>query len=130
SAIECFRRNVIALQGELVYEPFGFTGPPAAFCRAWLGICLAEIGDFDAAVAAAEEAVRIAGTTEYAFTQIAVARGLGEVYLRRGQLSEAIPVLERGLAICQSQHIPFLFPLIASSLGHAYALSGRLDEGL
>lgn len=40
----------------------------------------------------------------------------------------AVPVLERGLSLCQI--VPFWFPRIASSLGAAYALSGRLSEAL
>jgi tetratricopeptide (TPR) repeat protein len=39
-------------------------------------------------------------------------------------------VLQRGLALCQEANIPLWFPLIASTLGVAYALSGRTTEAL
>ncbi len=43
---------------------------------------------------------------------------------------QAISVLERGLALCQEANIPLLLPGIASYLGHAYALDGRITEAL
>jgi tetratricopeptide (TPR) repeat protein len=39
-------------------------------------------------------------------------------------------VLERGLQLCQSGNLPIQFSLIASALGYAYALSGRITEAL
>ncbi len=48
----------------------------------------------------------------------------------KGTLHQAIPVLERGLALCQSANIPRLFPMTASILGAAYALAGRAAEAL
>jgi tetratricopeptide (TPR) repeat protein len=45
-------------------------------------------------------------------------------------LHQAIPVLERGLALCQTANSPFFFPLIASALGTAYALAGQASEAL
>ena len=47
-----------------------------------------------------------------------------------GDLSKAIPVLERGLRLCQSAQLSLFFPRLASALGLAYAQSGRLAEGL
>ena len=52
------------------------------------------------------------------------------ISLRHGDLSNAIPVLERGLRLCQSAQISLFFPRLASALGLAYAQSGRLAEGL
>jgi tetratricopeptide (TPR) repeat protein len=42
----------------------------------------------------------------------------------------AIPILERGLALCQSANIPRFFPTTAASLGAAYALAGRAAEAM
>jgi tetratricopeptide (TPR) repeat protein len=56
--------------------------------------------------------------------------GAGLASLRQGDLSKAIPVLERGLRLCQSAQVPLFFPRLASALGLAYAQSGRLAEGL
>jgi ATP/maltotriose-dependent transcriptional regulator MalT len=45
-------------------------------------------------------------------------------------LHQAIPALERGLAFCQTANFPIFFPLIASILGTAYALTGHATEAL
>jgi tetratricopeptide (TPR) repeat protein len=39
-------------------------------------------------------------------------------------------VLEQSLGVCQTGDIQLLLPLVVSSLGYAYALSGRLAEAL
>lgn len=55
---------------------------------------------------------------------------LGLLSRLQGDLPKAIPTLEWALALCQSASIPLHFPLIASSLGAAYALVGRAAEAL
>src|SRR5712691_729418 len=46
-AIDFFRRNVEALTGDLLRERFtGGPGLASVFSRAWLGLCLAEVGKF------------------------------------------------------------------------------------
>jgi tetratricopeptide (TPR) repeat protein len=52
------------------------------------------------------------------------------VYLRQGDVHRAIPVLERGMGLCQDWHIPLLLPGMATALGLAYALDGRVAAGL
>ncbi len=56
--------------------------------------------------------------------------GIGILSLRKGDLHRAISVLERGLQVCQTWHIPLMFPWVASAVGYAYALAGRVDEAL
>ena len=42
----------------------------------------------------------------------------------------AIPLAERGLALSRDRHLPQLSPEVADQLGHVYALSGHVAEGL
>jgi ATP/maltotriose-dependent transcriptional regulator MalT len=56
--------------------------------------------------------------------------GVGHVCLRQGDVDRAIAVLERGLRLCDEKGIRFAITRTASSLGHAYAMSGRVSEGL
>ncbi|HEY5871549.1 MAG TPA: hypothetical protein VI542_39235 [Candidatus Tectomicrobia bacterium] len=51
--------------------------------------------------------------------------GLGLLALRQGDLTRALPRLERAMGLCQDADIPLLFPWIAAALGAAYALAGR-----
>jgi len=56
--------------------------------------------------------------------------GLGSLHLLKGDLPQAIPVLERAVGFCRRWTIPAWFPTAASSLGYAYVLSGRLGDGV
>jgi hypothetical protein len=53
-AVDCFRRNVASLMGELTRERFGMTGLPALMSRNWLVSYLADLGAFDEGTARGE----------------------------------------------------------------------------
>jgi tetratricopeptide (TPR) repeat protein len=50
--------------------------------------------------------------------------------LRQGDLSAALAILERGLAVCQTRDLRDWVPTLAGSVGYAYTLAGRLPEAL
>ena len=82
--------------------------------------CLAERGEFPERIASGEEGARIAEAADHPYRLIRAYVGVGVPYLRKGELHRAIPVLERGLRLCQVANIPVSLPLIASTLGAAY----------
>jgi tetratricopeptide (TPR) repeat protein len=129
-AVESFERNVAALQGELLYERFGTNGSVAASSRAQLSLCHAERGAFTEGLAMAEDGLRIAETVNQPFRLIEASYGLSVVYWRQGDVPRAVPGLERALTMCQDWHIPLLRPQIATALGLAYVLEGRVAAGL
>ena len=81
-------------------------------------------------MARGEEAVRIAREVDHPRSLVFAHRSLGLVSLRRGDLSQAIPPLERAVELCRVIQVPILFDVAAAHLGYAYALSGRLPEGV
>jgi tetratricopeptide (TPR) repeat protein len=95
-----------------------------------LSRCHAELGAFTAGLAIAEEGLRIAETVNNPFSLVEVCQGVSAVSLRQGDVQRAIPVLERAVGLCQDWDIPLLVPGTAAALGLAYALEGRIDEGL
>lgn len=95
--------------------------------RLWLLWCLAEIGSFDEGLQRAE-AMALAATEP--FDRLAVRLGQGLLYLRQGRLAEASSTLEEALPLCRTGNLGAWFPAITSPLGYAYALSGRLADGL
>ena len=119
-----------SLAGDLLHERFGMTGLPAVLSRAWLARCLAELGAFAEGSAHAEEAVRIAEAVDHPNSLIHAYLGVGFLSLRQGDLSRAIPVLERGLDLCRVYNILIWFPETAAALGCAYACAGRVAEAL
>jgi tetratricopeptide (TPR) repeat protein len=105
-------------------------GIVSVICRVWLVRSLAQIGRFSDAIPYGNEAIEIAVEGNHPFSIVYAYFGVGVVFLTKGEPDEAIPVLERGLNVCQAADIPVQYPLIASCLGSAYALVGRLEEGL
>ena len=129
-AVESLERNVATLQGALLSERFGGHTIVAASSRARLSWCHAELGAFTEGLAMAEEGLRIAETFNHPFTQIEACYGVSMVYLRQGDVHRTIPVLERGMGLCQDWHIPLLLPWLGAALGLAYVLDGRITAGL
>jgi class 3 adenylate cyclase/tetratricopeptide (TPR) repeat protein len=129
-AMEFLRRNMEALDGDLIRERFGLAGLPAVLSRAQLAWSLAELGQFADGIICGEEGVRIAEAVRHPYSQIIADWGVGYLYLRRGDLDKAIRPLEHGLRLCRATDIRIVFPGVASGLGSAYALSGRLSEAL
>ena len=101
-----------------------------AFAKIFLAWCHAELGEFQEALLQAESAVSLADVAEHAYTRIQSCLGFGLARLRKGELYPAIEVLERGRALCQTTEAPFQAQLNAASLGYAYALTGRIADGL
>jgi class 3 adenylate cyclase/tetratricopeptide (TPR) repeat protein len=129
-AVDFFSRNVASLTGDLIHERFGMTGFPSVMARTWLVSCLAELGEFTEGAARGEEAVRMAESVDHPFSLTQAHFGLGHLYLRKGDLYKALPILERSLGLCRVANIPTWFPTIAAALGYAYTLSGRVAEAL
>jgi tetratricopeptide (TPR) repeat protein len=124
------RKNVEALVGAWLHERFDEAGLPAVFSRAQLVRSLAELGEFAEGSARGAEAMRIAETVEQPFTLSHAYLGVGYLHLRKGDLSQAIAMLEKGLEVCRTGDVPMQLPLAAGALGYAYALSGHLAEAL
>jgi tetratricopeptide (TPR) repeat protein len=128
-AIEFFTTNVGILQGELLREQPGMVGA-AVLSRVWLSYCLGAYGEFQAAVAVGEEARGIAESFDSPFGLIGAYNAIGMAHLFRGDVRAAVLVLERGLELCRSHGFGAWLPPIASSLGQAYVMAGRVSEGV
>jgi tetratricopeptide (TPR) repeat protein len=129
-AIDCFSNNVAFLVGKRSRELFGLAGFPAVFSHANLALCLMELGAFAEGRVHAEEAVRVAEVVNQPFSLTEAYHVAGALALRQGDLPKAIPLLERGLHLCQGGGVPRFFPALALALGVAYALCGRVAETL
>lgn len=128
--ITYLEKNVAALEGGLQREHFGLSGLPSVNSRAYLLWGLAERGAFAEGSRRAAEALQIAETANHLYSLTIACFGVGFLYLRQGDLSQAIPVLERGLELCESSGLLIRFPSLAATLGYAYTLAGRVTAGL
>jgi class 3 adenylate cyclase/tetratricopeptide (TPR) repeat protein len=129
-AIDHLRRNVAALDGELLREQFDMPGFASVLARTWLVWCLNERGEFAESRVRAEEAMQMTATGEHPYSLSMACLALGSLTLQQGKLQQAIAVLQRGLSSSQTAHLQELFPLLAAPLGAAYALDGQVAAAL
>ena len=130
SAAATFLKRNVALEGDLRYERFGAPSIQVAISGSYLAEVLSQLGRFDEAIGHAEAAVQIAETADHLFTRYIGLFHLGLAHLRRGDLPPATRVLERDLDLCRTWQIALATPVVAATLGAAYALGGRTDEAL
>ncbi len=128
-AIPRFTRNIESLTGDHTDKRFGSPQPRSVHSRTCLAWCLAELGEFPAARAVAEEAVEIARSLDHPLSLVTAYFGIGYVLVRKGDLSAALAILEPALEMTRAGHSPVWFPRIASLLGELYNLAGRPDQG-
>jgi class 3 adenylate cyclase/tetratricopeptide (TPR) repeat protein len=129
-AMDACRRAMALLEGEPRDERCGQSVLPAVHSRTYLSFCLAEVGAFAKGIAVGEECLHIAETVQHPVSLVQAYRGVGQPYLRQGNLHQALPVLERSVGLCEEADLPFHFSLLALSLGAAYVLCGRVDEAV
>jgi DNA-binding NtrC family response regulator/tetratricopeptide (TPR) repeat protein len=94
--------------------------------RAWLTLTLGYLGQFGDALALGEESIRIAESGGQEFDCIIATNTLGSLYVIKGDLDRAIPLLERSVALARTwSRVGWS---TAGFLGLAYAQSGRHEE--
>jgi tetratricopeptide (TPR) repeat protein len=98
--------------------------------RTWMVLCLAEVGAFAEGLSIAAEGVRMAEAIEHPLSLVRAYHSVGALHLHQGDVHQAIPALGRGLALCRAWDIWDWLLALASTLGDAYALCGRLAEAL
>jgi tetratricopeptide (TPR) repeat protein len=124
-ALDYAQWTMALLTAELRYAHFGRNVPPAVGSRRTAAWSLAELGNFAEGRSVAEDAMRVAEAVAQPFSIATALMTVGIVSRRQGDIHTAVPILERGLALCQTANFPRLFPVTASCLGAAYALAER-----
>jgi tetratricopeptide (TPR) repeat protein len=129
-ALDLFGWNVATLESHLRTQRLRRSGLPVAFPSSWWVWCCAELGEFAAGIAHGEEAVRTAEAADHPHSRIAAYHGIGRLYMRKGDIHQAIFMLERGLELARVWNVLTRLHQIAADLGVAYALSGRVTAAL
>jgi tetratricopeptide (TPR) repeat protein len=118
------------LEGELSRERFGQAGYPAVTARGYLTWVFADRGKFKEGIAHGQEGLRLAESLDHPFSLAFVCWRLAYLQFTRGDLSHAVGLLERGLALSREWNLTIFSVQHTGSLGYAYALSGRVAEGI
>jgi class 3 adenylate cyclase/tetratricopeptide (TPR) repeat protein len=129
-AIDCFGQTVASLEGAQRGERFDQVFLPAVLARACLAWCHAELGTFAEGRALGDEGLRIAEAVAHPVDLVGAYWGIGLLALRQGDLPRALPLLERVVGICQEADVPGYFPFMATILGAAYTLGGRVADAV
>ena len=129
-AIDCYRQTVASLDGARRRERFGRVFLPAVASRALLAWCHAELGTFTEGRALGDEGLRIAEAVDHLASLMVASWGIGLLSLRQGDLYRALPLFERAVGICQDADLPGYFPRMATALGEAYNLAGRVADAI
>ena len=119
-----------SLDGARRRERFGQVIVPAVNSRAEIAWCHAELGMFAEGLALGEAGLRIAEEVAHPGSLMVACWGLGELSLRQGDLPRAVSLLEQAVGLCQDADLPSYFPRMASTLGAAYSLCGRVTDAM
>jgi class 3 adenylate cyclase/DNA-binding winged helix-turn-helix (wHTH) protein/tetratricopeptide (TPR) repeat protein len=98
--------------------------------RTWMASCLSQLGAFAAGVACRTEALQLAEAVDRPYECLNVYQRVGYLHVRQGNLHQAIPMIERGVALSQEVDMPIFYHPTATSLALAYALAGRAPDAL
>jgi class 3 adenylate cyclase/tetratricopeptide (TPR) repeat protein len=129
-AVACYSQAVAFFAGTRCQERFDMGIPPAVTSRAWLARCYAQMGQFTAGRAVGDEGLQMAEVGAHPESLMLAASGIGLVSLWQGDLSRALPHLERAVGIVHEADLPGWFPMDATLLGAAYTLAGRGADAL
>ncbi|HUP23111.1 MAG TPA: adenylate/guanylate cyclase domain-containing protein, partial [Thermoanaerobaculia bacterium] len=129
-AEDLLRKVLPLLEGDLSRERFGQAGFPAVVARCYLTWAFADPGKFKEGIAHGQEGLRLAEALDHPYSLSNVCSNLAYLQITRGELSHAVRLLERGLALSREWNLTFFSVFHTGSLGYAYALSGRIAEGM
>jgi tetratricopeptide (TPR) repeat protein len=129
-AIEYAQQSLTALQGEPRSLLSGGLANPSVIIRTFMVLYLSELGAFADGVAYGNEALQIAEAVDHLYSRVAAYWRVGSLHVRQGTLHQAIPLLERGVALSQEDDFPFYYRAAATYLALAYALAGRATDAL
>jgi predicted ATPase len=118
------------LEGDLSRERFGLPGFPAVVARGYLAWLSADRGKFEQGMAYGLEAIRLAESLDHPYSLAWALWTLARVRITQGDHSDAVRLLERGLALSREWNLTLFVLHCTGSLGHAYALSGRAREAI
>ena len=129
-AAQRLQASLSSLQDDVIQQHFHLPYKSSIATSAWLASSLAELGRFTEAIDHARHGVAEGEAAGHAYSITAASSGLGFALLRRGDLEQAIPVLERAAELTRSGDFAALSAWITGMLGSAYTLAGKLNEAL
>jgi class 3 adenylate cyclase/tetratricopeptide (TPR) repeat protein len=129
-AEDLLRKVLQLLEGDRSRERFGLAGFPAVMARGYLTWVLADRGAFQEGIVHGQEGLRLAEALDHPYSLTFASWTLAPLHIIKGELSHAIPLLERGVAVSREWNLTIHLVQNMGLLGYSYALSGRIAEGI
>jgi class 3 adenylate cyclase/tetratricopeptide (TPR) repeat protein len=129
-AVELATDNLAALPADWIYEHFGNSAPASVYDRASLVRSLAELGRFADAATYEAEAIRIAESTQHAFSIAAAYLAAGTRHLLKADWAKAHSLIEHEIAVVRAGNLLFLLPFVIAASAWVLAQLGQANEAL
>ena len=129
-AKELLLKVVRFLQGDLSRERFGLAGFPIVLVHFYLALLFANQGEFEEGIAHSKEGIRVAQSLDHPYSLANVIWTLECLQISRGELGQALQLIERGLTLSREWNLTFHSAAQMGRLGYLHALSGEVAEGI
>jgi tetratricopeptide (TPR) repeat protein len=129
-ACDLLRATIARIPADTAHRRFGLLIVASVAYLTSIARALGELGQFEEAIRAGDEAIRIADEVGHVFSQFYACTYFGGVLLRRRDFERSIPILDRAYTLYEEKRIKLLSPLSAASLGYAIAQTGGLSRGI
>ena len=130
-AVQLAIDNLAALPADRIYEFFvGIPAPVSVYDRVWLVYNLAELGRFIEAGAYEAEAIRLAESTQHAFSVGLAHWAADSLHLLKGDWAKAGLLSERWIAVVRTGNVILMLPYALASSAWALAQLGEAGEAL
>jgi transcriptional regulator with AAA-type ATPase domain/tetratricopeptide (TPR) repeat protein len=127
-AEDLLRKVLPLLEGDRSRERLGLAGFPAVMAHAYLTWSFADQGEFKEGIVHGQEGIRLAESLDHPYSLATACWYLAYLQMTRGDLRDAVGLLERGLALAREWNLNSTSH--TASLGYVYALSGRSAEAI
>jgi class 3 adenylate cyclase/tetratricopeptide (TPR) repeat protein len=129
-SVEVLEDNLDWIDGPLRHQRIGGTGIGSVLWLGMLGASHGRLGNFEAAIDAAQKACLIADEVRRPYDIALAYWWMGFIWSHKGDVPMALQNLEHGFEVCRASQIHYLVSILSTSLGYAYVLAGRPAEGI
>lgn len=122
--------NMAWIDGPLRHQRAGTAGTSSVLWLGMLGASQGRLGNFAVAIETARRACEIADEVRRPADIAFAYWWAGFVSEHRGDIPTALQYLEHAFEVCRTSQINYLLPIVSNSLGHVYALAGRVAQAI
>jgi class 3 adenylate cyclase/tetratricopeptide (TPR) repeat protein len=128
SLLDILEPNTGWIAGPLRHERMITTSTSSVLWKGMIAASHAYLGNFESAIRAGEEACLIAREGQRPYDLALSSWYTGFVHSHRGDAHSALPLLKEAFGLCTSNRLQFLYPVVLTSLGYAFAQAGAFPD--